>query len=164
LQESQQPNPDLTEFVHRWSAPLFRYCWGQLRDQHLAEDAVQETFLRTWRRLGKGNLENLPAWLFGVARHCCQEIRRRQKKAIEQLSELTETAPAAPSHDSFDESLESALESLNDADRSLIYLKHVQGLKCREIAELLNKPVGTITGTLARIYRKLRSLLDIEES
>jgi RNA polymerase sigma factor (sigma-70 family) len=55
--------------------------------------------------------------------------------------------------------LEVALERLDDAERSLVFLKHVEGLKCREIAALTGQPLGTVTGNLARTYRKLRRSL-----
>ena len=55
------------------------------------------------------------------------------------------------------EEIESILAVLSDAERSLIYLKHVDGLRCRQIAQRLGKPLGTVTAALARAYHKLRN-------
>jgi hypothetical protein len=52
--------------------------------------------------------------------------------------------------------LDELLEVLPDEYRQLIYLKHDQGMSCKEIAEVLGKPIGTITGWLSRAYGMLR--------
>ena len=64
--------------VRHFTAPLFRYCLGQVAgDRALAEDMVQETFLRTYRALMNGRPDDVGAFLFGVARNCCAEARRK---------------------------------------------------------------------------------------
>ena len=52
--------------------------------------------------------------------------------------------------------LQEALPELNDFENAVLYLKHTEGLRCRQIGERLNKPLGTITATLLRVYGKLR--------
>jgi len=138
---------------------LWRYCYGQLADRHLAEDAAQEAFLRVHRALANGQPKDLSTWLFGVARRCCQEMNRRRRRPAEQALSLKGDT-ASPATDPG--RLEALLEELDDRERSLVYLKHVEGLKCREIAERIGKPLGTVTGDLARAYQKLRTRLHSE--
>ncbi len=147
----------LNGLVRTHADALFGYCYRQLHDHHLAEDAVQEVFFRACKRRAVENSDNVVAWLFGAARRCCLEINRKRHKqpagnAIPE--ELAEPPGGAPS-----EWLEGALERLDDAERGLIFMKYTQGLKCREIAETTGMPLGTVTGTLARAYSKLRSFM-----
>ena len=135
--------------MRHFTAPLFRYCLGQVAgDRALAEDMVQETFLRTYRALMNGRPDDVGAFLFGVARNCCAEARR--KSAPREAAPRTE-----PSSD-----VDLALDGLDESERSLIHLKHVEGRTCAEIAAILGKPVGTVTSSLARAYAKLRGRLE----
>ncbi len=136
------------DFARLFAAPLFRFCLREVGDPQSAEDAVQETFLRTYRTLMNGRPDDVGAWLFGVAKNVCREQRRRDGR--------DEPAPVPPGRSVENEKLAAAMEALDDAERSLIHLKHADGRSCREIAGILGQPVGTVTSALARAYQKLR--------
>ena len=156
---SRGPGGDLAEaeygeFVRRYSPALFRYCFGRLRDRQLAEDAIQEAFLRVYRGLDD-NVPDEPApWLFAVARRCCLEMQR-QRRATVSLSEAPEVAAPEDALDAGEE-LDALLDKLGDDEKALVYLKHVSGLRCAEIAGIVDRPIGTVTAALSRAYRKLR--------
>ena len=173
---------DFAGMVRLHAAPLYRYCYGRLKDRQLAEDAVQETFLRTYRSLKGGRQEGVSGWLFGVARNCCLEIWRERARGagrvrtaggLAELAAAGRAAPAAAGVAGLDPAgpgaaaesggegaeIEAALERLPEEQRSLIYLKHTRGLKCREIARITGQPLGTVTANLARSYQKLREIL-----
>lgn len=154
------------EFVRRYTAPLFRYCYGCIGDRHAAEDSVQEAFLRFFRQVIEGKTPQDPAaWVFGVARQCCQETRRKQtKQAAVQLNEVEHVLSSLPESGEAREEIESMLQQLTDDQRSLIYMKHVGGLRCREIAEQTGKPLGTVTAALSRAYKNLRASLSANRS
>ena len=149
--------------VRVYSGPLFRYCFGRLEDRHLAEDAVQETFLRAYRRIGDVASEHVGGWLFAAARRCCLELLRKRKRGRSSGGTAVLEGLAAPvrSRGAMEDEVEAALDRLGDDERSLIYLKHVQGLKCREIANVLGVPLGTVTGGLSRAYGKLRGAMGV---
>lgn len=144
---------DLERIVNQNSAALFRYCHHHLRDRQLAEDAVQEAFLRALKSLETSRPDNVPAWLFGVARNCCREIQRKRGRSAGPAPDVA--APPPPRDP--DARLEAALDDLDDEEKSLLFLKHVDGKSCREIAEIAGRPIGTVTGTLTRVYAKLRA-------
>jgi len=150
------------EFVCRYSGPLFRYCSGRLGDYHLAQDVVQEAFLRVYRGMKEKIPEDPGSWLFGVARRCCQETERRWKKAIP-LPPSGELAASSGKKGKGGELLDHLLERLTDEQRTLVHLKHVSGLTCREMARRMGKPLGTVTAALSRAYSRLRSLSAGEE-
>ena len=149
--------------VRLYAAPLYRYCWGRLRSRHLAEDAVQETFLRAWRSAAKIDPPSMGGWLFETARRCSLEILRRRKRlrvaGADGAAERAADPASAGAPAGTDFEIDEALGELNDSERALVYLKHTEGLRCREIADRLGKPLGTVTGTLARAYAKLRQAL-----
>lgn len=142
---------DIDRLVRTYAASLFRYSVGRLRDRHLAEDAVQEIFLRAHRAEVP---DDAAPWLFGVARNCCLEIARRRRRAAEDAAPLDEMQVAAAEGS---RPLGEALEGLDDEETALVQLKHGEGLTCREIAERTGRPLGTVTSALARAYGKLRS-------
>jgi len=158
----------LERLVHSHARALLGYCLRRLGDPHLAEDAVQETFFRFLRASGPSpasGIDNPSAWLFGTARRCCLELARKRRASpstamdVADLPDRIETNP-----DDVSEELQRALERLTDEQRSLVYMKHTQGLKCRKIAEATHMPLGTVTAGLARAYAKLRSIIKPQEN
>lgn len=147
-------------FVRRHGAAVLRYCLSRLDGRHAAEDATQETMLRMLEQVQAGRVPDAPtAWLFAVARNCCNEQRRQRKR--HDASPLSAELPAETPPPAVE--VADLLERLSDTERSLIYLKHTEGLKCREIAERTGKPLGTVTAALARAYAKLRGELGGQE-
>src|SRR6516225_9495532 len=69
----------LDALIGRYEAPLFQFLLGILKDQHQAEDALQETFVRALGRLDGVDPDHLRGWLFTVAYHQAM-LARRQKK------------------------------------------------------------------------------------
>jgi RNA polymerase sigma-70 factor (ECF subfamily) len=155
---SRSSDADLAEIVRRHWQGLYQYCRLVLNDDHMAEDAVQETFLRTYRSAGRKAEAVVRAWLFGVARRACLEMLRKRKRA--RLHEPESARPQETQRDDPDfTDVRTAVEGLEESQRDLVRLKHVAGMKCREIALATGLPLGTVTSTLARAYRTLRQRL-----
>ncbi len=132
-----------------------------------AEEVTQSVFVTVAAKLGtEGYAERgrFEAWLFRVAMNRVRdEIRRAKRWAANSGALPDEEAPAAPVLEreagSFD-ALRDALSRLADADREVIELRHHAGLSFRQMADLLNEPVGTLLARHHRALRKLRDLLD----
>lgn len=145
------------QFVSRHCAALLRFCLVRVPDTHAAEDAAQEAMMRLFGQVCSGKVPSQPlAYLLGVARLCCHEQRRESLRRPAELAEAVADPDAA--HPGVAGELRELLDALSDDERTLIYLKHTEGLKCREIAERLGKPLGTVTAALARAYAKLRDM------
>lgn len=143
---------EFRETVQRYAAGLLRYCLLRVPDRQLAEDAAQEAMLRLYAQLCDGKvIEDQGTWLFSIARNCCREMNRKRQTT----TDVDSPDASQTSEPAFAE----LIEGLADRDRMLLILKHVDGLKCREIADRLNSPVGTITAALARVYSRLRGEL-----
>ncbi|KAF0244211.1 MAG: RNA polymerase sigma-70 factor ECF [Planctomycetota bacterium] len=156
LRRSGRPE-GFSEIVRRYADALFRYCARRLGDRQLAEDAVQETFMRSWEGSATVAPADVAGWLFGIARHTCQETARRRRRAADGAApldeELVPAAAEAPAP------VEVALDGLDDAEQALLHMRHGEGLTCREIAEKTGRPLGSVTSSLSRTYAKLRGRL-----
>jgi len=131
----------------------------------LAEDALQEAFVRLARRAGHlSEVNNLRGYLFRIARNEALRILRREKRRMERhqalaSSELIQSRPGAAEHSMEIERLERELQKLPDRQREVVYLKCVEGLTFAQIGEV----IGASQDTAASRYRygmaKLRNAL-----
>jgi RNA polymerase sigma-70 factor (ECF subfamily) len=109
----------------------------------------------------ESKIEQPGSWAFAAARKCCQELSRQRTKhqglPLEAAATELSTADNGQASESTTD-MQQLLKPLSDQQRMLIHLKHVEGLKCKQIAERLGKPLSTVTTALSRAYRTLREL------
>jgi RNA polymerase sigma-70 factor (ECF subfamily) len=138
-----------------------------LRDQDLAQDAVQETLIRAWRSLpGLRDPSTFDHWLHSLVAHACIDLARKRRRRVVEV-ELT------PIHDpaSFDDAelvadrdqLDRALGRLEPEARAVVVLHFYLDLPLPRVAELLGIPTGTAKSRLHRSIRAMRSSMAIEE-
>ena len=149
--------------VERWHAPLWSFIRRAAGDDAVAEDILQDAWLRIVRGLGRlSDPARLAPWLFSIARRAViDHIRRRSSRYIAvELEE--ETHPAAESTDQWEEIelIQDAIADLAPADRETVALFYLQELDLREIAEVLGIPVGTVKSRLHRARGLLRKQLE----
>jgi RNA polymerase sigma-70 factor (ECF subfamily) len=133
-------------------------------DAARAEELVQETFLRAWRKLGTlRREEDLPAWLHRVALNVALGERRSRSRGPDRerpLDEERASEPRSPgSGPGLGLDLERALDTLPPGARSVFVLHDVEGYRHEEIAGLLKVSVGTSKAQLHRARRLLRKAL-----
>lgn len=137
--------------------PVFTVLFRLVRNRELAEDLTQEVFLRLWQSPPEENIRNPRAWLFRVAHNLALDALRRPG-----AEELPEQLPAGgfaeDVHRRLD--LEAALASLPSRDREIVTLHLNVGLRFREIAEILDLPLGTVLWRHSRAISALREKLD----
>ena len=78
-----QTEQDLEKLVHAYTPALLRYCTGLLGNEHDAQDAVQQTFIKAWQRrhtLHQGE-NNTRAWLYRIAYRTALDMLRAAKRA-----------------------------------------------------------------------------------
>lgn len=144
---------------------LYRAARHTLGNQTAAEDVVQETYLQAWKsfhRFAAGT--NCRAWLFKILFHVIQHYRRKNWR-LQTLGEneeflldtLTYEAPL-PQHLN-DEDVLQALQRLPENFRTVILLADVEEFAYKEIARILNIPIGTVMSRLNRGRKLLRTEL-----
>jgi len=146
------------ELVRRFERPLYRYLVRYLGDEALAEDVLQNTFLQVHSKCGlfcKG--QPVRPWLYAIATHQAIDALRRAKAS--RRSHNGESSQLQLVDRSTDESTEVIVEiqeeerrrwvrdtvaNLSETKRQVLILAYYQGLKYREIAEILGIPIGTV--------------------
>ncbi len=155
----------LGELFERYKKPLFGFFYRSTRNPSLCDDLVQNVFLRLlkYRSSFTGN-GKFTTWMFGVAHnvfldHCSKSGRL---KSIEDLNENSFISDENLANDVIEDEqiklLNSALNKLSDEQRELLILSKYQGLKYKDIAEILNCTEGTVK---VRVFRALNELKDI---
>jgi RNA polymerase sigma-70 factor, ECF subfamily len=136
------------------TASLLRAAISITRDSAVAEDLVQETLLRAWRffdRFDQGT--NCKAWLFRIMLNLSTRVREKRTAESNTSVPLDEThADQASTGGDFLQQLliRRAFEALPQDQRSVLHLAIVDGFTCKEIAELLSLPMGTVMSRLSR--------------
>ena len=133
-----------------------------LGDVHLAEEAVQQTFLRAWRAADRFEVGRDPApWLYAIARRTAIDTYRRERRHLDDRDELSEIVALPASLETAWEAWEvrRALDQLPGDEREVLRLTHYLGHSHNETAELLGIPVGTVKSRSHRAHRKMASLL-----
>lgn len=157
------------DLVRLYAGRVYALAQSRLRRPDLAEEITQSVFVTLATKLKdqqyaeQGRFE---PWLFRVTMNRVRDTARRMKRQAGVLEPgvidgMVAGAPAVTGPDT-DEAgaLRRALETLNDADREVIELRHHGRMGFKEIAELLGEPVGTVLARHHRALRKLRSVLE----
>lgn len=160
----------IDEAVQVYADRLLRAAFLLVHDHHLAQDMVQETFTaaaKHWRSF-RGE-SRLYTWLYTILLRNCR--RQQQKKSwnlvgFQPLRHFAQIPSDGPDPDQAvlqserTSHIQQALMKLGPEDRAAVVLFHYEELPIREIAEILQEPVGTTKSRLHRSRSKLRDLLE----
>ena len=139
--------------VDRFQTMVYGLCVRLLNDRHEAEDVTQEVFLRVFRSLkGWDASRPLKPWIMGIAVNRCRTWLARRGRRPEPADYLHDTV-AAPAPDDSTElvrEIRAALAELRPEFREVFTLYHEQGQSYEEMAEALDRPIGTVKTWLHR--------------
>jgi RNA polymerase sigma-70 factor (ECF subfamily) len=128
-----------------------------------AQDLVQETFLEAWRSIGSQSEPGKElAWLFSILRHRWAHQRRDSSRRIqtrddsEQLHQQPSPEAAVLDRMIHTERLQSALDALDPPFRETFLMVFMQGLTCKETADALGVPLGTVLSRVSRAKEAMR--------
>ena len=159
----------LAELYDRVGRIAYGLALRVLRDERLAEDAVQEGFLALWRTAAAFRAERAKAstWILTlVHRRAVDLVRREERRKVEPLADDSAIAgEAEPAEEAawlrFErERVQAALKQLPDVQREAIELAYYGGFSQSELAERLGVPLGTIKSRMFSGLARLRELLD----
>lgn len=152
------------EVVDRYGLQLLRTARLILRDDGLAQDAVQETFLKAWQRIGSLRDEDPGPWLNRIAMNesiSAYRRRHRFQALTERFGRLGGSKPETSSEQRLD--LAHALDQLSAEQRAAVVLHYYQDLSVEDTARALRVPVDTMKSRLKTGLRRLRELTGSEE-
>jgi len=149
---------------------LARYL---LRDEHDAQDVVQEAALRAVRYFRGYAGGDARAWLLAIVRNCSLTWRRRRRAdertvpftdGMDNVALLTaREADAGAVEASERVRVQRAVDSLPHEFREVVVLREIQDLSYREISDVIGVPIGTVMSRLARARKRLAAVLGVSE-
>ena len=162
MQEIKAPAPNaeqvFTELVDTYQTSLLRMCYLNLQDTGLAEDAVQETFIKAYRALSSfRNESNLKTWLMKIAINTCRDMQRgswwkHMNRAVT-LDQLN--SPISPVSDDAI-ALNMEIAQLPMKLREVVLLYYYQDMTTEEIADALGIAPSTVSSRLNKARERLR--------
>lgn len=171
LQAQSGSHEALNDLFKSVQEPLFRYIVSLVRDQHLAEDILQEVFVRIYRKVKwLREPEAFRAWSYQIAsREAFRYLNRERHWSDQVRDEATLAAvPAAAPDSEFPreliESLPQLVEKLSPASRAVVVLFYLHELSLIETAAVLEIPLGTAKSRLAYGLQSLRRSLAAKET
>jgi RNA polymerase sigma factor (sigma-70 family) len=161
----------LAELYRRFGRLAYGLAFRILRDDALAQDAVQEAFLGVWRAAGRFAAERSKpsTWLLTlVHRRSVDLVRREERRRAEPLPPETEAADAATGDEAElsarRQVVREALRKLPPEQREAIELAYYGGYTQSELAERLGQPLGTIKSRMFTGLARLREALGEDAS
>jgi RNA polymerase sigma-70 factor (ECF subfamily) len=156
----------LAELYDRYGRPAYGLALRVLRDEALAEDAVQEAFLAIWRTASRFVPERGKAstWILTlVHRRAVDLVRHEERRRADTLEHAPEPSGRAVDEEAWlrlqRERVQDALRQLPDQQREAIELAYYGGFTQSELAERLGQPLGTIKSRMFMGLARLRELL-----
>ena len=161
----------VSELYDRYGRIAFTLIFRIVHDRALAEDLVQECFLRVWTRSHAFDAERgaLGPWILAVARNQALDyIRSVQGRVWNSMASADSEHPNAFldwEGDMLDgvrlQQVRSALEKLSDKQRAVIELVYFEGLSHTEMAERMKEPLGTVKTWVRTALQALRDELTV---
>ncbi len=148
-----------------YSASLYTVIVSVIQDKELANDVLQEVFIKIWRQIDQYNSDKgrLFTWMINISRNASIDtLRSKSYNSQKQNRELTESVYNAAGSVNIETDrigLRKVITALKEDQKVLIELAYFQGYTQDEIAKLLNMPLGTVKTRLRSALINLRVLL-----
>lgn len=144
--------------VERRAPSLRRIAYSIVRNEHDAQDAVQQALLAVWARRECVEFARLKPYLTRAVMNACRDIQRARQKAIP-MKEMPEMSYQPP-----DGVLADAVERLPEELRLPLLLHYMEGYKLAEIAGALGQSLPQVTSRLFRARKRLKRMLEEAEA
>ena len=153
--------------VQTYETSVYRLALRMCGNAHDAEEVAQEAFMAAWKGLPAFRGESkFSSWLYQLTTNACLDLLRREKRhrAAVPLDEQTElssedTPQRAAENAELRDTLQAALQELNDDHRQIFLLRQMRQLSYDEIGALLGLESGTVKSRLSRAKKQLRQIL-----
>ena len=142
---------------------IYGFALSLVRHPQDAEDVLQETFVRIHACAGQYRPQGKPlAWIFTIARHLALDKQRRQSRtqSLSMLEDVVDLGNIAETEHRL--LLDSLLNHLSEEDRQILILHAVVGMKHREIAAVMERPLNTVLSRYRRALNRLQSIVKEE--
>ncbi|MDP4263290.1 MAG: RNA polymerase sigma factor [Bacteroidota bacterium] len=147
-----------------YSGALFGLILKWIRDTEVAENLLQDVFVKAWRsrELYDASKGKIFTWLYNIARHICIDHLRskayKKSKASIISNDISVLLPAGNNNNPVPDAigLRKLVDSLRKEEKEVIELMYFKGFTQSEIAMIMNTPLGTVKTRMSRAIRNLR--------
>lgn len=158
---SMQRGDDLAfeKIYTQTSRGVFAFIYSMVRNYHVAEDLMQDTFVKVKLNIDKFKPKtNFRAWLFQIAKnHTLNYINKENR--VTNLDEEGYKNVVDEHSDFSTPTIDAVMEHLKPEESKIVIMYVVSGFKHREIAEILDMPLGTVTWTYNNAIKKMKEFL-----
>jgi len=162
---AQSGNQKAFTLLHkRYQGPLFHFAFKLCGNEQVAQDAVQEAWIKLANTLRKLNDPRaLRAWLYRLVRWRTMDILRQMKRHNAYTEVFDESTHSASLENAINDSeeLTAAMNRLPPLEKQMIHLFYLDELKVNEIALVLEIPPGTVKSRLNRARKLLKQKFEI---
>lgn len=158
------------EAFNQYSDAIFKHCYYRVSDREIAKDIVQDTFMKAWDAIRKGEeVRNFRPYLYRIANNLI--IDQYRKKPVDSLDEALENNSIDTNkilsegmieeiQDDFDVArAREAFTKLPDQYREVLSMRFIDDLSIREIAEMLGESDNAVSVRIHRGIQKLKQIL-----
>jgi RNA polymerase sigma-70 factor, ECF subfamily len=168
--------------TYRWQKKIYHFAWRLTFSTENAQEICQETFIRAYKNLHRlQDREKFSTWLYQIALNLSRDRHKGKKRWFVSIQELLTEHPeiqALPKPLWADEKeqpdqralqretselIQNALAQLPQEQRVVVIMKHYQGFKFDEIAEILQEPVNTVKSRMYYGLKAMRKVLEKTE-
>ena len=152
---------ELERLMEQYGSSLLRMCALYLKDADLAQDAVQETFIRAYRHIEDYRGESSErTWLMAIAINVSRDMLRTAWFRHQSRSTDIDTLPEKPAEFEFpDNTVLTEVMHLPAKYREVVLLRYYEGLKLKEVASALGLSDGRVRSRLNKANQLLRDRL-----
>lgn len=141
---------------------IFRHCYFRVYDRERAKELTQEAFTRTWQYLALGHeIQNVRAFVYKTLQHLIIDLsRKRKEQSLDAMMDKGSDPHHTPNMGAqVDASIVTAkLEQIEEPYRTALYMRYIDDLNPREIAQVTGEDVNVISVRIHRATKKLQEL------
>jgi RNA polymerase sigma-70 factor (ECF subfamily) len=154
------------QFIWPQMEAAYRFARWMVRDHHDAEDVVQESFVKAYRAAGTFRGGDVRPWLFAIVRNSAMNYLQRKRSGSQgEAPDVADPAPdpeTALARKNEQQRVQAAIRELPAEFRETLLLREMEGMAYKEIAAVLNTPMGTVMSRLSRARQMLMEKLKPE--
>ena len=162
-EEQTLTDVEMQRLIDQYGNDILRLCTLYLKDRHLAEDALQETYIKVWQKYHTyKNRADEKTWITRIAINVCKNyLRTAWFKRTEAMDIIEISQNSGNSYKNVDESVDlmHAIQGLKEKYRAVLLLYYYQEFTVKEIADILETNQSTVLSLMRRGRNQLKQKL-----
>lgn len=145
--------------VGEFADPVYRFIRGNIRDEHRANDIVQDSFEKLWMHVTEIDYKVVKSWLFSTAYNTMIDIIRKEKRMSGMEEVIQESLVYESGYSDLNEILHKAISRLPEIQRTSILLRDYEGYSYNEIGEITGQTEAQVKINIYRGRVALKSFI-----